>query len=265
MAGAPLALHESGLWTLEARLPDRPCRLFFDTGAGLTCLTPELCRSLGLAPLGRATGFRMSGERVDMPLHEGPALTLADTALELETVACLDIAALLPGTFSPVDGVLALDALASRPFTITTEPALQIETADSLAERRRVGALLDVRLARPAAGLALDVFLRVKAPPGPDASALWLELDTGKTGPTLIGAHRRPELGLSDAATAGRETAPAARSLELDLGAEVVRVDAQFRELIYDGVIGAELFADRPITFDLARAEVWLGPRQERP
>lgn len=222
----------------------------FDTGGGFTVLTPETARVAGCAPFGRLTGFRSSGERIDLPRCGPVKLVVGDEPLVGE-VAVLDVMRLLEGA-PTIGGILSLQSLEGRAFTLDLSGnRLVLETRDSLAARTAGRSPVAVRLSRQAGGAAIDLFLEVSAPGG----SLWLELDSGNAGPVLLSPHALTQLGLT---TKGDEP----RRVTLDVrGLGPTAVDAVTKDLIYDGLLNARFLESVVISVDLASGRAWITKR----
>ncbi len=243
----PLQWYQDALLSLQIGVPNGKTETFlFDTAAGVTALDSGLAEALGAEPWGRVTGFRMSGERVDMARCDPVPLHIGDVQLDLAELAIFDLSTLLPPDWPKLGGVLALDALQHRPFTLDLGAAeLILETPQSLQQRTRDLTPLQIRLSRPAQGAALDLFIAVKAKRG----TVWLEVDTGNTGPVLLAPHAAKQLGLDESAT----------RTDLDLGEwGSLDVDVEVRELILDGNIGQLALKGRRLTVDLEHQAAWL-------
>jgi hypothetical protein len=234
--------YREGLLSVLVDVAGQPQRFLFDTGAGITVLSPEVARAAGCQPYGRLTGYRMSGERVDMPQCARPKLQAGGETLEPEVAGVFDVMTLLPADWPKLSGVLALSALDGRAITIDLSGAkVVLETPVSLAERIRGANETAIRLGRPVQGTALEVFVKAEAPQGP----IWLELDTGNTGSVLVAKHNAP---LPKVVVAGM--------------GEVTGKEA---ELILDGNLGAPFIRQWVLTLDLARAKGWARPAPAQP
>ena len=222
----------------------------FDTGGGFTVLTPETARVAGCTPFGRLTGFRSSGERLDLPRCGPVKLVVGDVPLVGE-VAVLDVMRLLEGA-PTIGGILSLQSLEGRAFTLDLSGnRLVLETRDSLAARTAGRSPVAVRLSRQAGGAAIDLFLEVSAPGG----SLWLELDSGNAGPVLLSPHALTQLGITPK---GDEP----RRVTLDVrGLGPTAVDAVTKDLIYDGLLNARFLESVVISVDLASGRAWITKR----
>ena len=223
----------------------------FDTGEGVSTITPAFAKRIGCEPWGRVTGFRMTGERIDFPRCDNVRFKIAGMHLTAPIAGVFNIMALLPKGVPELDGSLGLDIFAGR--VITIEPLahrIVIETPQSLAARTRHATEIPARLVRDAEGVALAVDAGVPTPKG----LAWMELDTGNGGSLAIGKHLAPLFGLR---TDGKM--PQTVSFMLAGG---IRVSGKVRtlDLIMDGNIGARFLRNWNLTLDLAHGRVWLAP-----
>ena len=208
----PLIRYQDVLWAIEARAAGRDGLFLLDTGAGHTCLDAALAAEAGCEIFGRLTGHRM------------------------------------PPDWPSVSGALGLDLFAEQPITIDlAEGQLHLETEESLLARVADLAPLRTGLARSGGGLALEIFVAARA----DAGFLWLQLDSGNTGPAILAPHAAALLGVPD-----EPDGPVTIDLP-DRGPTPISVVV--KEIIHDGNLGQDFFAGRTLALDLARGRAWIG------
>lgn len=222
----------------------------FDTGEGLSTITPSFAAKIRCKPWGQISGFRMSGERVDTPHCDNIQLVAGGKQMRVSVVGVLDLMKFLGRDAPPIDGALGLDAFVGSKITIVPRKSLIIETAKSFARRIRNGNELPVRMVRDAEGLALSLDGAVPTPSG----VAWMELDTGNGGSLVIGNHIAPLLGM---ATDVKK--PISLTFKLANGL-VVEGNARSRDLIMDGNIGAQFLNHWQISFDLEKGRAWFLP-----
>ncbi len=251
-AGLPipirLAVEPGRLPCVCVRWGESEHTFLFDTGAGVTLVTPALAASKGAEPYGRLTGYRMRGERVDFAQVSDVALSIGGRALVPGPVGVFDVGALLPPDWPRVDGVLSLASFAGERLTIDApQSTLVWESAESLAARAAGMLEVSARIARPVQGVALDVFLEGRV----GGRRAWLELDTGNLGPVIAAAH----IGLEPTERGGKD-------LEVRLAGESApwRTRVVVTELILDGNLGSSFLAERVVSLDLDAARAWVAP-----
>jgi Aspartyl protease len=224
--------------------------MLFDSGGGITTVTPEFAALIGCKPWGQITGFRMRGDRVDTPRCDHATFALGDLRVTAPTAAVFDLSKVTPKDAPSLEGSLALDVFANRAVTIDLRGhVLIIETPASLKERIRGATEGSVRFGREAAGLALSPFVAIDTPLG----QLWMELDTGSDGKVVAGRHVASALGLNPEDTHGQ-------SLTLNLSGGVqIQTRAIIKDLIMDGNIGVPALEPFVITIDLVHQRIWIN------
>jgi hypothetical protein len=239
------------LRTIGVSAGNETAAFLLDTGGGLTVLMPEVARTAGCVPFGRVTGFRSSGERFDFPRCGPVTLKLGPQSVRTEAVI-LDLAPLLKGA-PAIAGIVSLHTLRGGAFTLDlTGNRLTLETSASLARRIKGVPELSIRTSRQAGGAALDLFLEVRATPG----SIWLEVDSGNAGPTLMSPHALSQLGAS-------LSAEGPQPLALDVrGIGLVTTDAVAKDLIYDGLLNAAFLESIVLTVDLSSERAWAVRRR---
>lgn len=232
-----------------------------DTGGGVTFASPAFAERIGCKPWGRITGFRLTGERLDLPRCEGVAIGLPDgRTLAPRTIGVLDLAPLLPPDAPAVDGSLALDALDGQVFTLDLRAGtLVFETAETLAARTAGAIEVPVRVARfGSSARGVGAYALSKTARGD----LWLEIDSGGGAPVLLRDTIAGDAGAdpSDAkaqpfalALSGRD----GRGMDADVA---LQTRAVVRDMIHDGVIGVPVLVHWRLTFDLVHDRLWISP-----
>jgi hypothetical protein len=236
--------------TIEVEIAGARHTMLFDTGGGVTAISPALARELGCATTGNSVGLRMTGDRVDTPLCRDIELRVGGQLLHTEA-AVIDIAAMLPKDASKVDGMISLSTLDGLAVSLDlAHDKLWLESKRSLAARTKKATPLAFRRATGIGGGQLSPFVGVTTAGG----TVWLEVDSGHGATTFVTPNAGKLLGLSDvAATSG----------ELDLQLSSVlsaRVPVVVRkDLVLDGVLSSATVARAIWTFDLRSDALWVG------
>ena len=247
----PLEPYLGVLWAFQGEADGKPRRFLLDTAGGITGVSADFAKSIGCAPWGRVTGFRMRGDRIDLPRCDDVALKAAGQPLVVPTAGVIDFATLLPKDAPPLDGSVALDAFAGHAVTLDiAHRRLIVETPASLKTRAAQGVEVPVRFSREATGLALTPFVAVPTPKG----RIWLELDCGSVGALVLAKHVAPVLGLDPETKSGQ-------SAELSLvGGPKFGGKVLVEDMILDGNIGLPVLETWVVTLDLANERAWIAP-----
>ena len=248
-----------GIRTVEVTVAGETGQFLLDTGGGISVVSPALAEKAGCRPFAQITGFRLSGERLTMPRCDDLAITAGGEALIVPSAGVFDLAALLPPEGPRIEGLIALDVLADRPFTLELGTGrLTFETPDSLAARIATAIELPLRFHRQAGGISLTVMTRVPTPQGD----LWMQLDSGSDGALQVARTSAEPLGLAP----DDDRQPLRLKLIGVDGREVAAdVEARVRDMIIDGNIGHPVMKDWVMTFDLAEGRLWVQPAATPP
>lgn len=243
----PLVPYVGQLKTISLMVDGHPARLLFDTGAGITSVTPEFAASIGCAPSGIITSFRMDGERVTFQRCPAPVRVSAGRFTATQSIAVFDLHRVLPAGLPHMDGIAGLDLFRGRVITIEKNLAgIRLETRASVQRIAGTQRAARIRIAQDAAGAGLTIF----APARASAGDLWLLVDSAN----LAGLRLHPT---AHALLGGRQTV----TLSIEGAHEVVIEPEIVDGLIYDGALNTAFIRQYAITLDLAGARAWWDGR----
>lgn len=223
----------------------------FDTGGGVTVISPRDSALLGCTPGSRGFGVRLTGEVLSG--HTCANVTLGVGPLQLTNDAgVLDLAAQLGPGAPAVRGMIALNSFAGHALTLDlAHERMVVETSASLAERVRHMTPVPMRVATGEHGEQLTVYVGVRARNG---AMLWMELDSENNASTLISPQALALLGGDSTSRMTDLPIPLAPSVD------VVIPMMTKANMIHDGVLSAA-FIERAIwTVDLEHGRLWVGP-----
>ena len=248
--------YMGNLCTIKAKVGSDTLSFIFDTGGGLTLITPELADKMGCSPFGRITGFRMTGERIDVQ-RCGEVEFYVNGIPLLTEATVFDLMSLLPKNWPKVGGLFSLGTFRIHTFTLDlSRSRIIIETEDSFRDRIASMIPVNIRINHQTGGWGLDIFVEIEAPRG----SLWFELDSGNMSEVFLAPHAIEQLGLtvptSDKGTNGSITDVFETTLTI-VGLEPLKVKAREQDLIYDGVLNASTIEKLILTLDLRNGLMW--------
>ena len=262
----PLHKYGGGLRTIKAQVGSDTILFIFDTGGGVTLITPEIAEKINCTPFGRLTAFRCTGERIDLQRCGEVEFNIEGIPLQTEA-AVFDLMSLLPKGWPKAGGIFSLDTFRNNAITLDlSQNRLIIETKDSLEDRIATMKPVNMRINHQASGRSLDIFVEIEAKRG----SLWLELDTGNTGEVLLAPHAIEQLSLtvptSDNKTIGLDSDVFKTTLNI-VGLGPLNVMARKQELIYDGVLNASTIEKLILTMDITNEIMWatLSEHEKKP
>jgi len=240
------------MMTMNAKVRGHEGVFIFDTGGGISYVSPSFAQTFGCRPWGQLTGFTLTAQRIDMPRCDDVSFEVNGHTFGVPTAGVFDIMKFMPPNVPRIDGSIGLDVFAGRAITLSlTKQQLVLESASSLAARARHGKEVPIRLVREAGGLALAVQVGVPTAQG----MAWMELDSGNGGANVIGKHIAALFKLDPTK---KEPQPASFTIA---GGVPVEGTARVNEtLTMDGNIGTRFMLKWDLTLDLAKARAWLTP-----
>lgn len=228
-------------------------RFLFDTGEGVTMISPAMAEAFGCEPWAHLSAFRMGGERLDAPRCDNFRITTAVGELSTLSTLVYELTEITGDTAEKLDGSLGLDAFDGRAITLRLSAGeVVIETPNSMEVRTASAIPVPIRIVRPAEGTALDVNIGIPTPKG----MAWMELDNANKGPTIfISQALAPLFGLNPDTREKQDVA-----FDIVPGVAFRGQARVFPNMTLDGDIGMQLMKDWDVTLDLATGRGWLSP-----
>ena len=224
----------------------------FDTGEGVTMISPAMARAAGCQPWAHLSVFRMGGERLDAPRCDTFEIKTAIGALRTRSSLVYDITEVNGKDAPPLDGALGLDAFDGKVITLRLMAReVVIETPTSLAARTAKAIPVPIRIVRGAEGTALDVNLGVPTAKG----MAWMELDNANKGPTIFVSQALAPLFKLNPDTREKQDV----AFDIAPGVQFKGQARVFPNMTLDGDVGMQLLKDWDLTLDLASERGWLS------
>lgn len=238
--------------TVEVVVGGKTRTFYFDSGGGMSGISPALAREIGCAQVGEIVGFDAGGRKFEAgPRCEDVSLDIGGFKVKRD-VGIFDPNQFFPNSGGKLDGSIALDAFDGYALTIDlTGNLLTVETEKSLKNRIKQMKPLTARLSREIGGATLDIFIAAQTPNG----KIWMLADTGNTNKMLFTPSAQKQLGINfDDAVGEKRIKPVKINL-INLGE--VEMESRSREMIYDGMLNYDLLARMVLTADFRTGKVW--------
>jgi hypothetical protein len=253
----PFTTNSDGMVILPATVGGTiSAHVIFDTGAGLDILAPSLIEKVHGKPAGQFTGFRMTGERLDIPLFIVPELSVGPMEKKNALVGSWDVLDKMH-----LDGIVSLNDFREQPVTFDfVNKVVIFETADSLAQRRGAETSVPVRF-DDQREITLDVFADFLIGDQPAQC----EIDTGSPSATVTSRYME-HLGIEKEGKGVRKierrTVAGAMQTRYDTSLPQISLaaapqislapaPASFSDIIYDCVVGLDFWSGRALTVDI--------------
>ena len=261
----PFTTNSDGMVLMPATLGGTiPMHVIFDTGAGLDVLAPSLIEKVHGKPAGQFTGFRMTGERLDIPLFIVPELSIGPVVKKDVVVGGWDVLDKLH-----FDGIVSVNDFRRQPFTFDfANNELIIETEKTIASRRAAGTPSALQF-DDQRGITLDLFAQFLI--GKQTGQC--VIDTGSPSAT-VSTRYMAALGIDKDATGvkkheGRTIAGGTEvrydttlpqiSLATAPQISLAQAPVSFSDIIYDCVVGVDFWHGRALTIDIPNRQLTVS------
>jgi hypothetical protein len=237
--------------TVEVVVGGKKRLFYFDSGGGISAISPALAREIGCTPLGEMTGFNAGGVKLSGPRCEDVRLSMNGYTVTRD-VAVFDPNAFFKQSEGKLEGSIALDAFDSRALTMDLAGnRLLIETEKSFKKRTQQMKPLTARLSREMGGATLDIFIAAQTPNG----RIWMLADTGNTNKMLFTPAAQRQLGINFDGANGEKIIKPVKINLINLGE--VEMESRERIMIYDGMLNYDLLAKMVLTADFRTGKIW--------
>lgn len=238
---------------VHATINGHPGVFMFDTGGGISFITPRFAAELGCKPWGQISGFQMSGQRLDMQRCDNVTVQVGQHPSRRETVGVFDMDKFLPtGSTERVDGTLGLDIFDGKVVRFSyTERTLTVLDKAAAASLSKNNTAMPIHVVRDAEGFSLTVNLPVHT----ESGTAWFEMDSGNTSPFILaGKHLAGAFQLED-------DPKSKQTLKATLAdGQPIEGAAKVLDLTLDGNLGTTFLSRYDVTLDLANHRAWVVP-----
>lgn len=237
--------------TVEVVVNGKQRTFYFDSGGGISAISPALAAEIGCEPFGAMTAYNAGGMKFSVKRCEDVALNLNGFTVKRD-VAVFNPMDFFPNAKGQIDGSIALDAFDNQALTMDLAGnRLIVETEKSLKDRTKQMSLLTARTSREAGGATLDIFIATTTPNG----KIWMLADTGNTNKMLFTPSAQKQLGINFDGEKGEKIIKPIKINLINLGE--IEMDSREREMIYDGMLNYDLLAKLMLTADFKTGRIW--------
>src|SRR5687768_2675459 len=178
--------------TVNVQIGKKTYPFLFDTGGGITTITPTLAAEIGCEPVGQISGFNAGGTRLDFKRCDNIDLKMGDYSTRVNT-AVFEIMHFFSPDTKEIGGLVSLQTFENKIITIDLSGnLLTLETESSFAEKIKDMKPLESRIGSQGGGAIIDIFVAANTPKG----KIWMEFDTGNFSAMLFSPHTQEMLGI---------------------------------------------------------------------
>lgn len=245
--------------TINVQIGSKTYPFLFDTGGGITTISPAIAREIGCVPFGQITGWNAGGTRLDFKRCDNVDLKLGDYQTRVET-GLFEIMHFFSPDTKEIGGIVALQTFKDKVITIDLAGnRLTVETDKSMAERIKDMKPLESRIGSQGGGSVIDIFVAANTPKG----KIWMEFDTGNFSTLQFAPHAQEMLGINfDAPNRAKMMKP----VRIDLvGLGTIEMPGRERNMIYDAMLNYDTISKWTVTIDLRNGRMWAKVNPEQP
>ncbi len=242
------------LKSVKVKIDGKPYRFLFDTGAGITMVSPEIAIKTGKMIYGNNTGFRMSGEKVEIKLCDSLNIKIGGINFFHPYVGVFDMMRLLPKELERIDGIISLKTFAEEAITLDLkDDKLVIETVDSYKKKTNNLTLIPSRFVNGHNGSELNIFIGIKA-----LNHLWWFLfDSGNISKVKISKSIAAEWNL----TFNEDGITELGNYTFALAGDSIIAPTIIDYIIYDGALSFDFIRQSAYTLNFEEEKVWIKNR----
>lgn len=244
----PLKNYFRSLKYIEVTIEGNNCNFLFDTGGGLTLVSPTIVELLNKKAYGNSVGYRMSGERIDTPLCDSVIINIEGQDFYHQEVGVFDIMTLLPEDFKRVDGLISLKTFENSIIGLDLNKNLLTIENDQTAKVKKANMqLIPSRFANGPSGIELNLFLRITE----EDKYWWFLFDTGNIAKTKVNKQVVDAWGL----VSDSSTTELMHPIHTDIG--LIEAPILVDDLIYDGALCFDVISSTEYLISLKDSKVW--------
>lgn len=237
--------------TINVQIGAKTYPFLFDSGGGITLISPAIAKEIGCAPFGQVAGFNAGGTRLDFKRCDNVDLKMGDYSTNLN-VGVYEIMTLFSPDTKEIGGFVSLQTFENRVITIDLAGnKIIVETENSMKEQIKNMKPLESRIGSQGGGAIIDLFIAANTPKG----KIWMEVDTGNFSTLQFSPPAQEMLGINfDAPNKAKMMKP----VKLDIaGLGEIEMPGRERAMIYDGMLNYDTISKMILTVDLRTGKTW--------
>jgi hypothetical protein len=240
------------LKSVKVEINSKTYNFLFDSGAGITMVSPKIVKELNKTVYGNNVGFRMSGEKVEMKLCDSLVIKIGGINFHHSYVGVFDIMSLLPKEFERIDGVISMKTLEDNEITLNlSDNKLIVETEDSFKKKIKNMNLIQSRFANGPNGSELNIFIGIKA----YDQLWWFLFDSGNIAKTKISKNVAQEWDLLYKENEITEIG----KYKFEIDGDSIATPTIIDNIIYDGALSYDFIQQSEFAISLIDEKIWMG------
>lgn len=242
------------LKSVKVEIEGNKYNFLFDTGGGITMISPEIAKRINKTVYGNSVGFRMSGEKIESKLCDSLDIKIGGVNFFHSYVGVFDLMSLLPKEFERIDGLISLKTFEKERVTLNlSENRLVIETEESYKEKIKNMNFVQSRFANGLSGSELNIFIRIKV----NNRLWWFLFDSGNIAQTKIS-----EIVAQDLAIAYKENEiTEIGKQKFEIAGDSIITPTIVDNIIYDGALSYDFIQQFEFIISFEDHKIWKNSK----
>lgn len=245
------------LKTVKVEIEGKTYDFLFDTGGGITLISPTIAKEIDKEVYGNFVGFRMSGEKFESKLCDSVYIEIGGSIFFHSYVGIYDIMKLLPKEFKQLDGVISLKTFENERISLNLkENKLIVETEKSYLKKIENMKLVKSQFASGPSGRELDIFTGILF----NNHYYWFLFDTGNIAQTKMSDNTAKEWGINpknESDSTGKE------EFTFEMAGDSISAQIIVDNIIYDGALSFDFIQQSEFTISFKDEKIWKNSPQQ--
>jgi len=238
------------LKSVKVDIENKTYNFLFDTGGGITIVSPKIIEDINKSSYGNSIGFRMSGERVESKLCDNLDIKIGGINFSHTNVGVFDIMSLLPKDFKQLDGVISLKTFEHSKISLNLiANKVIIETEESYKEKIKNMHLIQSRFANGPNGSELNIFLGTRA----KDHLWWFLFDSGNIAQTKISTSTAKDWALTFKENEITEIG----AYKFEIANDSITAPTIIDDIIYDGAFSFDFIQQSEFVISFKDKKIW--------
>ena len=239
------------LKSVKVEIEHKTYNFLFDTGGGLTIVSPEIVKEINKSAYGNSVGFRMSGETIETKVCDSLNIKIGGLNFFHASVGVFDIMSLLPKELNRVDGLISLKTFEQMKIVLNlSENELIIETDESFGKKNKSMDLVESRFANGTNGTELNIFIGTPF----NHHLWWFLFDSGNISQTKISTNVAKEWELKTNDEGG---ITALGEIKFAIANDSITAPTILDKIIYDGAWSFDFISQSEYAISFKDKKVW--------
>jgi hypothetical protein len=248
----PLKNYFRTLKSVKVEIGNKTYDFLFDSGAGITMVSPKIAKEHNSSVYGNYAGFRMSGEKVEMKLCDSLVLKIGGIDFNHSCVGVFDIMSLLPKELERIDGVISMKTFEDHEITLSlSDNRITVETENSFKTKIKNMHLIPSRFANGVTGSELNMLIGINA----YHHIWWFLFDSGNIARTKISGSIANEWGLSSRDNEITDIG----DFTFVIAGDSITTSTVIDNIIYDGALSYDFIQRSEFAISFKDKKTWIG------